>query len=239
MAKSGSLEMPKWFNAKEYGRLKKLDIQGWYEEFSRIAKELNSSIPNFYTPSRRMHFFDVDEQAQIGQVGGPYVTFKVSANMPDALISETFEVWFKELRKLIQTPARLRGPQNKRNSKFTTLHFDNWIRLGVVECGDFLVWRAKFTINSNAKCTDAKIAEWIGRNNSSKDLTTTKKALRQALEALDAMAAQVEFELINSAANRTLLSAELKNEISRQADLPTILFGWSDWAVAQCSIALL
>lgn len=198
---------------KDYSYLRKLDTRGWYKELIRLHRLSVDHNLGLHSEDRYIIVKRSKGGADIFQLGGPYASFTVNLNMPDALLVAEFDRWLQEARAQIALPIKKRGPRSA-NTKFDRIIFFSWIDLKLVEFADLLAWRSMLSPADKVGFSDAALGLIIGRN-SSKDVNTTRRVLKQALASLPSLFAQLEYESIQTQKSRDAIRARLTKQISR------------------------
>jgi hypothetical protein len=198
---------------KSYAYLGELDVQGWYAEISRLYKLSADHNLRLHSADRNIIVTHDAGGAQIGHIGGPYATFTVNINMPDALLVTEFERWLEEVRKQLNPPITKPGPPSL-NAKFDPNKFDAWRSTKIVEFADLLAWRATLPAHEQDEWKPAELGRSIGRN-SSKDVNITTRILKQALASLQSLGAQVEHEMSQNQSARKAIATRIARDISR------------------------
>jgi hypothetical protein len=198
---------------KSYAYLGKLDVQGWYAEITRLYKLSVDHNLGLHSADGNIILHHGAGGAQIVHIGGPYATFTININMPDADLVTEFERWLEEVRKQLKLPVAKPG-QPSLNAKFDPKKFDAWRSTKIVEFADLLAWRATLPAHEQGEWKPAKLGRSIGRN-SSKDVNMTTRILKQALASLPSLGAQVEHEMSQNQSARKAIATRIARDISR------------------------
>ena len=149
-------------------RLRHLDVQGWYEELTRIYKLsvdhdlwLADVLPGMFIWSPVGKPGEATETT-IGYIAGPTAKFVVNVNMPDANIHAEFKQWLEEVRKQIMPPVAKPG-QYALNSEFDTRKFGTWQSEGIIQFADLLAWRATLGPLEAKRYPDWLLGRWLKR----------------------------------------------------------------------------
>ena len=200
-------------------RLRHLDVQGWYEELTRIYKLsvdhdlwLADVLPGMFIWSPVGKPGEATETT-IGYIAGPTAKFVVNVNMPDANIHAEFKQWLEEVRKQIMPPVAKPG-QYALNSEFDTRKFGTWQSEGIIQFADLLAWRATLGPLEAKRYPDWLLGRWLKRE-TPKNVSVTKATLKKALASLPALGAQVEHEMAMGPAARKLIAARIAKDIAR------------------------
>ncbi|MGD0186964.1 MAG: hypothetical protein ABSC25_17160 [Roseiarcus sp.] len=198
-------------------RLYQLDVKGWYAEITRLYKLSVDHDLGLHSIDRNIIVIPEAGGAVIGHIGGPFATFVVNVNMPDAMICAEFERWLEEVRKQIK-PHVAKPGQRTRNSKFDKTKFWTWADVRIVQFADLLAWRATLDPIQRKKYKKSDLGRWIGRY-SSKDVNTTERMLKRALASLPALGGQIEHELAHdqdhAEGSREATAARIAKDIAR------------------------
>lgn len=194
---------PQWFANKDYTYLNRLDARGWLKHLEKChshASGFNSadgSVPDTYYPVMIgppvLQIVESASQRELTALEKPALIVQVWLRAPDKEILEEFAKALRSARTTYPAPARKRGPITL-NGTFDKSIFLIWLNRKIIQYADLACWRSK---QPGRGPRDADIARWLfarGSNSPAspeKELSTTKKTLKQALESIPALWAQV------------------------------------------------
>jgi hypothetical protein len=198
----------------DYVHLRQLDAQGWYVELTRLYRLSVDHKLRLHAKHRHLVALSDAGVASIVHVGGPYASFIVNVNAPDAIITAQFERWREEVRKQIKAPVAKPG-QRAPNGIFDDKKFGIWMSVSVVQFVDLLAWRATLAPSKKKEVLKSDLGRWIGRN-SSKAVHTTESITKKALACIVSLGAQVEQETLNrDPSTPGLIAARIQKDIER------------------------
>jgi hypothetical protein len=195
-------------------RLKQHTVQGWYYELTRVHRLSVEHGLGLHTDDPRILVRNSAGETSIVHVGGPFASFTVNLNMPDALLNSEFDRWLEEGRKQVGSPVVKPG-RGSSNGLFDETKFKDWRDTRIVEFADLLAWRPKLDPVERKNYPKSTLGEWIERY-SPKDVNTTERVLKKALASLPALGAQAEWELIQTEQDREQIAARLARDIARE-----------------------
>ena len=198
---------------KSYAYLGKLDVLGWYAEITRLYQLSVDHDLGLHSADRFIIVTPGNGGSQIGHIGGPYATFTLNVNMPDALLVAEFERWLEEVRKQLKPPVAKPG-RRARNAKFDPIKFGTWRSTKIVEFADLLAWHTTLPAHEQREWKPARLGRFIGRN-SSKDVNMTRRILKRALASLPSLGAQVEHEMSQDQSARNAIATRIARDMSR------------------------
>ena len=178
---------------KDYSYLRTLDLQGWYQELTRLYTLSVDYNLGLHRADNNIIVIRKDSGTTIGHIGGPIASFVVNVSAPDAIIKAEFERWLEEVRKQVKSHVANPGPRAL-NSKFDKKKFGTWQSVRVVQFVDALAWRATLDPLDRKNYPNSVLGRSIGRH-SSKDVNTTVRVTKRALASLPGLGAQVGHEL--------------------------------------------
>lgn len=191
-------------------RLSNLDLSGWLQELAQLHKASVEHGLGLHCDDKNIFAMS---DALVGQIGGPFVSFMVDARLPDDCIRAEFERWLAELRKQVPPAVVKTGPAAA-NGRFDRRKLDTWKSLKIIQFGLLLVWRAALPLNERQNFSEATLGAWLGRM-TPKDVNTTKRSLKAALQCLPAMFAQVGHEMAQNPAAQNAMAARIARDLAR------------------------
>jgi hypothetical protein len=195
-------------------RVARHDVEGWYGELERVYRSSVEHNLGLHKEDPRIKIINNAGPVTLVHIAGPFASFTVNVNMPDAILHAEFDRWLTQVRNQLPSPIKMRGTPSS-NAKFNETKFEVWRETKIIEFADLLAWRATLDESERKKYRKSTLGRWIERYNS-KDVNTTERLLRSALASLSALLAQVEHEHINRQPDSdALISGRIKRDIAR------------------------
>jgi hypothetical protein len=193
-------------------RLKQHDVQGWYQELTRAYGLSVKHGLGLHELDSRIKVCGNAVDPVIVVVGGPHTSFPVNVSMPNAILRREFDRWLAEVRKQLSSPVVKPG-RGAFNDLFDDIKFRHWRNTKIVEFIELLAWRGELGSSARKGLPESTLGGWINRH-TSKDVNTTKRVLRAALACLPSLAAQFEYECIQTQGDRELIAARIAKQLA-------------------------
>jgi len=191
---------PDWFNSQRYAKLRNLNLAQWQYEIQRCKWLCESAQPGEWN----------NRPAIPGFIGAPIVQIVpkgelslhrlekpaliVQLDAPDGVIIRKVKEALLLARKSYPIPISKPGRKSA-NTVFTKRQISSWLSHKLVELCELDNWRAELRSKKERPLpTDADFGRWLFAtySDSSKEVVTARRLLKQAIAGIPALWAQEE-----------------------------------------------